>query len=172
MLFNHVEYRCLEGVVLSWLEACGRGYQHRSCSTKCLDKMPTDKITNVLLLFCPFSYWPFCCHLVFCPSQFVVVFCPDHLNMIWNFFWIMMFIFIITTIIITRPKLAGWQGIAGRSLRAFGAQLGSGKWWFFVTQTLHHNIDIIFIFVQIFCRNVLYRKYFCNCHCLFCWGVT
>ena len=36
--------------------------------------------------------------------------------------------------IITRPKPAyGQQGLAGSSLHASGAQLGSGKWWFFVT---------------------------------------
>ena len=43
-------------------------------------------------------------------------------------------IIIIIIIIITRPKPAyGRQGLAGGSLRASGAQLGSGKWWFFVT---------------------------------------
>ena len=39
-------------------------------------------------------------------------------------------------IIITWPKPAyGRQGLAGGSLRASGAQLGSGKWSFFVTDT-------------------------------------
>ena len=49
-------------------------------------------------------------------------------------------------IIITRPKPAyGRQGPAGGSLCASVTQLGSGKWWFFVTNkhTLHHNIYII-----------------------------
>ena len=41
---------------------------------------------------------------------------------------------ILRSSIITRPKPAyGRQGLAGRSLRASGAQLGSGKWSFFVT---------------------------------------
>ena len=45
-----------------------------------------------------------------------------------------LFAIVIVTIIITRPKPAyGRQGLAGGSLRASGAQLGSGKWWFFVT---------------------------------------
>ena len=44
-------------------------------------------------------------------------------------------------IIITRPKPAyGWQGLAGGSLEASGAQLGSGKWWFFVTDKHTHTL--------------------------------
>ena len=27
----------------------------------------------------------FCCHLAFCPSQFLLAFCLDHVNMIWHF---------------------------------------------------------------------------------------
>ena len=60
-----------------------------------------------------------------------------------------LFIFItiiITIIIIARPKPAyDRQGLAAVSLRASGAQLGRGKWSFFVTNkhTLHHNIYII-----------------------------
>ena len=49
---------------------------------------------------------------------------------------------IITTVVFiliinfTRQKPAyGQKGLAGGSLRASGAQLGSGKWWFFVTDT-------------------------------------
>ena len=43
-------------------------------------------------------------------------------------------IIMIVIIINTRPRPAyGRQGLAGGSLRASGAQLGSGKWWFFVT---------------------------------------
>ena len=42
----------------------------------------------------------------------------------------------IIIIIITRPKPAfGRQGLAGRPLRASRAQLGSGKWSFFMTNT-------------------------------------
>ena len=51
-------------------------------------------------------------------------------------------------LILTRPKSAwGWQGLAGGSLRASGAQLGSGKWSFFVTytQTNRHFIIIYHI---------------------------
>ena len=55
---------------------------------------------------------------------------------------------IIIIIIITRPKPAyGQQGLAGCSLRASGAQLGNGKWWFSWQtnrHTLHHYIYIIY----------------------------
>ena len=54
----------------------------------------------------------------------------------------------ICIIIITRPKPAyGRQGLAGRSLRASAAQLGSGKWWFFVTA--HKHCIIIYIIIII-----------------------
>ena len=33
----------------------------------------------------------------------------------------------------------GQKGLAGGSLRASGAQFGSGKWWFFVTDTHTNN---------------------------------
>ena len=49
-------------------------------------------------------------------------------------------IIVITFIIITRPKLAyGRQGLVGDSLRASSAQLGSGKWCFFVTDKQTHT---------------------------------
>ena len=53
------------------------------------------------------------------------------------------FLFPIIIIIITRPKPAyGRQGLAGCSLPSSGAQFGSRKWWYFVTDThtFHHNI--------------------------------
>ena len=41
----------------------------------------------------------------------------------------------------TRQKPAyGQKGLTGGSLRVSGAQLGSGKWWFFVTDT-HTNTE-------------------------------
>ena len=49
----------------------------------------------------------------------------------------MVFILIIN---FTRQKPAyGQKGLAGGSLRASGAQLGSGKWWFFLTDTHTNN---------------------------------
>ena len=45
--------------------------------------------------------------------------------------------------IFTRPKLVyGRQGLAGVSLRAFGAQLRRGKWSFFVTHTQTHTSSL------------------------------
>ena len=46
------------------------------------------------------------------------------------------------------------QGLAGGSLCASDAQLGSGKWWFFVTdtQTHHHNV-----YISMFGANHIFR---------------
>ena len=68
-------------------------------------------------------------------------------------------------IIVTRPKLAyGGQGLAGVSLCASGAQLGRGKWSFFVTDT--HLMIYVYIIrrIYIYChRN--HQCHHCHHHC-------
>ena len=56
--------------------------------------MPTDKILNDLLAFCPEFYvviWHFFC------LNFFLAFYPDYLNIIWHFVQIMKFTLNITT---------------------------------------------------------------------------
>ena len=67
-------------------------------------------------------------------------------------------IIIIIIIIITRPKPAyGRQGLAGGSLRASGAQLGSEKWWFFLTHKhTHRHFIIIYISLTLYLPSQLF----------------
>ena len=48
----------------------------------------------------------------------------------------------------------GRQGLVGGSLRASGAQLRSGKWWFFVTH-IHTNTHFTIIYISSLFREIL-----------------